>query len=605
MTQTKKDLLQKYYRQELEYLRKTGKKYAKQYPKIARRLELSADGSSDPHIERLIESFAFLTARIQCNLDSEFQHISTALLGTLYPQFMSPVPSMATAQFQLDPDQAEPGSVYEIPKATPLVKKTNYGDIKFRTCYPVELWPVEVIQADFLPPDHFQFKLSNVLTVLRLRIQGKRTSLSDLPIERLRFYLNGEIYPLYELLFGNVAHIAVTTIKNDTPVLRLSKDAIHPVGFGSNEDVLPYHPNTHTGYRLLQEYFTFPEKFMFFDLEFGESPINTLLHPGVEWIDVLIMLDQLPADSLHIDKDTFSLGCTPIINLFEQYTEPIRVDETRVEYILEPGKKRESINEIHSILSVSGTSAFDTDTIHIEPFFSFNHHMEGKEQSVFWNSRRESIHEEDFYGTRMLLSFVDLDFNPSVPPARTVFAKVLCTNRLLAHDKISAGEEIQLEKPAPVSDILILEKPTPQIDPPLQGATLWRLISHLSLNYLSLNGSDESLRALKEILLLYDLSQKSDIAKQVAGIKDMSCNKTVTRIGVEAWRGFCRGIEITLTFDEQEYAGSSAFLFASVLNRFFPLYAAINSFTKLIIKSEQRRGDWKEWPPMVGEQIIL
>ena len=139
-----------------------------------------------------------------------------------------------------------------------------------------------------------------------------------------------------------------------------------------------------------------------------------------------------------------------------------------------------------------------------------------------------------------------------------------------------------------------------------------RLISHLSLNYLSLSNGEESLKALREILMLYSFSDhiytyqhQASTYQQISGIREMSCRKVVRRVGADAWKGFCRGIEVTLTFDERLYVGSSAFLLASVLNHFFPLYASVNSFTHLIIKSYQREGIWKKWPPTAGEQIVL
>ena len=239
-----------------------------------------------------------------------------------------------------------------------------------------------------------------------------------------------------------------------------------------------------------------------------------------------------------------------------------------------------------------------------EPYFSFNHLMEEKDHRSFYFSRRQGTGRGDLPGTEMLLSFVDLDFNPSIPPATTVFAHTLCTNRRLA-EEMPAGAVFQMEKAAPLSSITALRKPTPQIDPPLDGASLWRLISHLSLNYLSLSQGDESLKALREILKLYCFSDHPDTQHQISGIREMSTRQVVRRTGPDAWRGFCRGIEITLVFDERLYVGSSAFLQANVLNRFFPLYGAINSFTQLIIKSKQKEGVWKKWEPVAGDQIVL
>ena len=596
--------LLEYYKRELTYLRKMGVAFAEQYPKVAGRLELGLDQCPDPHIERLIEAFAFLTGRIQYNIESEFPRFSMALLGILYPHFLNPIPSMSVARFEVDPTQGKLTTGHLIPKHTPLFAQTQQGQIcRLRTCYPVTLWPVDITYAGFESTDQFDFldTAPNVALVLRLRVESPEGPLSELELKRLRFYLNGDgmlVNSLYELLLCHVLRVAILPEKGKKPIF-LPNESILPVGFGVDEEALPYPVNAHPGYRILQEYFTFPEKFLFFEID------NLETRGSERFFDILIMLDQMPGTRLTVDSDTFCLGCTPVINLFRKTTDPIRLDERHTEYRLIPDKRRENITEIHSILSVSATSNPGDDTKTFEPYYSFNHHMEMSEHKAYWIARTQSTGRKDLPGTEIFLSFVDLDFNPSLPPTTTVFAHTLCTNRRLA-EELPAGAILQIEEAAPLSRISTLGKPTPQIEPPLKGATLWRLISHLSLNYLSLsNGGGESLKALREILRLYSFSERASTYQQISGMREMSCRKVVRLVGSDAWRGFCHGIEVTLVLDERLYVGSSAFLLASVLNRFFPLYASMNSFTQLIIKSEQREGIWKKWQPMAGEQIVL
>ena len=592
-----------YYQRELTYLRKMGVAFAEQYPKVAGRLELGPDQCPDPHIERLIESFAFLTARIQYDLESEFPRLASAILGAIYPQFLRPVPSMTVAQFEVDPTQGKLTSGHVIPKHTPLFAQTQQGQTcRFRTCYPVVLLPVSLDYAGFESTDQFDFldALPNVSLVLRFRIKSRAVSLKELEFNRLRFYLNGDrmlVFSLYELLLNHVVKVALLPEGSHQPVF-LPEASIIPVGFGPDEDVLPYPSNAHAGYRVLQEYFTFPEKFLFLDIDHLNQ------HASDQCFDILFLIDQMPAERLVIDESTFCLGCTPIINLFPKTTDPIRLDHRTSEYRLNPDKRREKTTEIHSIVSVSASADNRDTSLIFEPYFSFNHLMEEKDHRSFYFSRRQWTGRGDLPGTEMLLSFVDLDFNPSIPPATTVFAHTLCTNRRLA-EEMPAGAVFQIEKAAPLSSITALRKPTPQIDPPLDGASLWRLISHLSLNYLSLSQGDASLKALREILRLYCFSDHPETQHQIAGIREMSTRQLVRRIGPDAWRGFCRGIEITLVFDERLYVGSSAFLLANVLNRFFPLYGSINSFTQLIIKTKQKEGVWKKWEPVAGDQIVL
>ena len=599
----REDLLRAYWR-ELSYLRREGAAFAETYPKVAGRLEMGADTSPDPHVERLIESFAFLTARIQHNLDSEFPEIATELLNILHPHYLNPIPSMAIARFEVDPERGKITSGHRVAKHTPLFAHSPNGPVcRFRTCYPVTLWPVEVPYAGFESTGQFDFldAATEVATVLRLRVEARSGSLAELEMDRLRFYLNGDrmlVDVLYELLFCQCR--GVVLLPEGDPggkPVRLTPDALHPVGFGRDEEVLPYPPYSQPSYRLLQEYFTFPQKFLFVDVD------GLGAHGSKQAFDLLILLDRSPG-RMPVDHSTFALGCTPVINLFPRTTEPIRLDHRKIEYPLVPDARRERFTEIHSVLSVTGSSDPRNRVKVYEPFYSFNHHMADREHKAFWHARRQPSLRKSVPGSEMVLSLVDLDFRPYLPPTETVFAHTLCTNRALA-EQLPAGALLQCDEAVPASRIVCLTKPTPQLSPPSDGSTLWRLVSHLSLNYLSFSTGEDSLKALREILKLYSFSERAPVHQQIQGIREMSLRKVVHRMGREAWRGFCRGTEVTLVFDESAYVGGGAFLLAAVLNRFLALYSSVNSFTQLVIKSQQREGVWKRWQPMAGEQMVL
>ncbi len=615
MSQNERNLLLQYYKAELSYLRKMGAAFGREHPKIAGRLELGIDQSPDPHVERLIESFAYLTARIQYNLDQEFPRISTALLDILYPQFLSPIPAMTVAEFEPDPLHGGLLSGYSIPKNTPLHAKaessTGEHKCRFRTCYPLTLWPVQVVDAGFEARERYRFldqddaqaglKSGQVAAVIRIRLRSLNQTFDKMDIRSLRFYLNAErvvANSLYELIFCHVHKLVLLPEGDpDRKPIFLPDDAIAPVGFGQDEAVLPYPPNTHRGYRLIQEYFVFPQKFLFFDL----NDINR--HESQKRFDILLLLSQRPARELYLGPQTFKLGCTPVINLFSKTSDPVRMDGRQTRYPLCPDKRRERTTEIHSILSVSAAPDPDNRAEQVEPFFSFNHYAQSRSASVYWYAQRNDSRLKSLPGTQMEIAFTDLDFNPRLPHQKTLYAHTLCTNRRLAED-VPEWARLYFETDAPVAQIRTLFRPTPPLDPPMEGKTLWRLISHLSLNYLSLGSNRESLRALQEILKLYSFSERQSTEKEINGLAAMRCRPVVRRIGQNAWKGFCRGIEISLEFDESLYEGSSAFLLAAVLNRFFALYSSVNSFTRLIIYSKQREGVWNQWPPLAGEQAV-
>ncbi len=613
--------LLKYYKSELTYLRRMGSVFAERYPKVAKRLELGRDECADPHVERLIEAFAFLTGRLQHEIDSEFPDITSALLNILHPQLTNPIPSMAVAQFNIDRDQGKLTTGFTIDRHTPIFADATEGVVcRFRTCYPVTLWPLKVTGASLESTRRWNFidADSNAVAALRLRVEclpgGK---LNELQLDRLRFYLNGDptsVKTLYELLFCNVHDVAIQFPKSTTP-LYLGRDSIQPVGFETYDDVLPHPPNVHPGYLLLLEYFAFPKQYLFFDLCFDQSnperrdttnSLRDFIPLGdVDSFDVLLLLNRRPKENLFVDENTFSLGCTPIINLFPKTTEPIRLDHRSLEYPLVPDKRRERTTEIHSILSVSASSNDADTTQRLEPFYSYNHRLESSDHKAFWHSRRVASQRREITGTEMLLSFLDLDLNPSMPAMQTVYAHTLCTNRELPSE-LPVGTVFQMEQFAPLNrerPIVCLGKPTRPLPPPLRGATAWRLISHLSLNHLSLSEEKDSLPALKEILRLYCITESHH--QLIDGIKEMSCRRVMRHVGTDPWRGFCRGQEVTLVLDEEFYEGSGGFLFGAVLNRFLASYAAVNSFTQLVIKSRQREGTWKKWEPMAGEAILL
>lgn len=598
-----------YYQRELAYLRHRGIEFAERYPKVANRLEYTGVEARDPHVERLIESFAFLTARLQRNIDSEFPEIPTALLSVLYPHLVAPVPSMAIAHFKVDAAQARAAQGFLIPRQTPVFAETagpqrDRLTCRFRTGYPVTLWPIEIVHADLGPATEYDFldDLPEAAAVLRLRLQCQgQWSFADVAPPSLRFFIRAEpgaAGAIYELLFNALIGVALLPEGRKSPDIRLPPEAVAPVGLALEDGLLPYPSNAHLGYRIIQEYFTFPEKFHFFDL--------TRLPPlgAHRSVDLLFLLSDSPQRRLGINRRSFALGATPIINLFPKTTEPIRIDQTRNEYLLVPDNRWERSTEIHSILKVSATSSVEDDSRTFQPYFSFNHHLSMDAPSAFWTARRQATGRADMPGTDVLLSFLDLGFTPTRPPAQTIFAHTLATNRGLA-EHIVPETRLEIEIDAPIAGITCLTKPTPQISPPLGGDTLWRLVSHLSLNQLSLGNGEQGLNALREILRLYAGIDGGTVEKQIQGLRSLASRPVVRRIGQEGWRGFCRGVEIALGIDETLYVGASAFLLSAVLSRFFGLYAATNAFTELVVTSAQRDGVWKRWPPLAGERIVL
>jgi type VI secretion system protein ImpG len=598
----------RYYFDELSYLRDAGRSFAREHKKVAARLDMPHGETADPHVERLIESFAFLTARLQRQMRAEFPEITTGLLGVLYPQLVQPIPPMAIACFDVGSTIKGLTDGFAVHRKTPLFAQDSTGlTCRFRTCYETTLWPVTVLAAVFEPADYHGIPSGNA--VLRIRLKAREDLLRNPAfLPSLRFFLDGPpelTGTLYEILFANTIDILLADESSDRPV-SLGLDALQSLGFAPEEEVLPYPTNALPGYRLLQEYFSFQQKFLFFDVKHlnRRACASDQAAANSGTLDLLFVLNDLPQPEPAILARNFRLGCTPIVNLFQKTSEPIRLDHLQLEYRLVADIRRETTTEIHSVLGVSGSANPADASRKYQPFYSFHHSPSGNMPKAFWLGRRVRADRDDLRGTDMYLSFVDTSFDPAMPADETVFAQLLCTNRWLA-SQLPDRAELNIEETTPVLRIACVTKPTVPLYPPLGGPSLWRLVSSSSLNSASLTADRQGLDALRETLRLYSFSQHNFAQQEIDGICEMQTRKVLRRFGPDAWRGFRRGTEISFVFDTMKYKGSSALLMASVLRNFLGLYSSVNTFTQVVAKRSTIDGEWKRWAPLAAEQEII
>ncbi len=615
------DELLPYFQQELTFLRHMGQEFSEKYPKIAGRLDLSADGSRDPHVERIVEAFAYLNARIQYKLDDDFPEIIESLLGVLYPHYQQPTPSMAIIQFQLDRSQANRTSGHEVKRGTFLETEPVNGErCRYQTCYPALAWPFELKSAS-LTARPFQapstLKSSPAESVLKLELQtlDPELTFSQIDLGSLRFYLHTSqahnAFELYELLLSDAIEVVMASSPADPQPVSLSKSSLVPVGFGRDEGMFPYSARSFPGYRLLTEYFAFPEKFRFIDLT-GLTP-ERLARMGNR-LEVYVYFNRSSRElERAVSKDNFRLGCAPIVNLFPQRADPFLLTQRQVDYRVIPDARRVSALEIYSIDRVSATSP-NGDLAEFLPFYSLRHGTERGAEQKFWKAdRRPGVSSQsgvaDDRGTEMHLSLVDLGFSPTAPADWTVEVETTCLNRDLPGLLPSGGGRPKLdltEGKGLISSISCLTRPTSTIRPKLGQGVRWRLLSHLSLNHLSLSKTGDGAESLREILKLYNVHDDSETRKMIDGILRVRSRRVVGRLA-SAINGLCQGMEVAIHFDETKLSGSGVYLFASVLDRFLGLYASINSFTRLVATSEQRQnqGEVWRWPARAGEKALL
>ncbi len=595
------DELLNYYEQELSYIRRMGGEFARKYPKIAGRLLLDADKSADPHTERLIEAFAFIAGRIHKKIDDDFPEITESLFSIIYPHYNNPIPSLTIVRFDPLLQNISEGG-YLIDRGTKLFSRPVNGETCiFQTCQPVAIWPLELAELDLREP---KSPVKGAQQVIYLKLKTvNRIPIAKLDWSNLRFFLHGQqqhVFYLYELLFNNVCRVEYET--GGKKCLALPPESISPVGFSDEESVLSFSQRSFPGYRLLFEYFCFPEKFLSFDL----TGLEGLKHKACgDSLEVRIYLNRIIKDNVVLDRKTFTLNAAPAVNLFNKIAEPIRVEQRKTEYRVIPDIRRQDSTEVYTVDRVTASTANGSgEQYDYKPFYSMRHHLQTEdhdERRAYWHVQRRESGRYGDKGTEVFLSFTDLDFLPTDPGVDIMTIHTTCSNRdLPARMAIGAPDgDFDLEIAAPITRTTAVMKPTRPRRPTLGGGMHWRLISHLSLNYLSLveGGRD----ALREILRLYDFDDSPVTRQQIDGIVGLSSSYVTKRIR----RAFGRGIQVVIEFDEDKYVGAGIFLFSSILEKFLGQYVSVNSFSQLIVKTMQRSEVLHEWPPRSGKRIIL
>jgi type VI secretion system protein ImpG len=380
------------------------------------------------------------------------------------------------------------------------------------------------------------------------------------------------------------------------------------MGFSESESVLPYPRRSFDGYRLLQEYFAFPEKFFFFELNDLEQPLKAIAGGHAEIIFLIAPFEVEQRQQrlgVGVTAKAVLLGCSPVINLFSQTAEPILLTQRRSEYPVVPDARRRMATEIFSVEDVVSSDPVSHELTHYEPFYSYRHRTLREKNQTFWYSTRRPSPRKGDEGSEVSLFLVDLSMRTCLPDTQTITVHCTCTNRdILSRLPFgNEGGDFEVEGIGSIKGAIALRKPTPTLRPPMGRDALWRLISHLALNYLSI--VEEGKEALQEVLRLYNFSDSADLDKQISGIVGVSSKRHFARINSESGIAFARGTQVQIEFDEEDYAGGGVYLFAAVIDHFLGLYASLNSFSQLVVKTRQRREVLKEWPPRAGQAILM
>jgi type VI secretion system protein ImpG len=609
--------LLEYYERELGYLRQLGGKFAEKYPRVASRLLLERDRCDDPHVERLLEGFAFLAARIHLRIEDDFPEVTSALLGIVAPHYLRPIPSMTVVECQVDPEQGKQSAGQTMPAGTPLVTKklVDGAPCRFRTAYPVDLWPFTVSECEWRQPERIAgpVRVPGAVGVLRVKLECARdVDFTQLNPQRLAFYLAGEstvAHTLYELLSRNcIAVLVRNPQQRDAKTIAISMSHLRAMGFEEDEALLPFPRRSFDGYRLLQEYFTFPEKFLFFEIGGLEAIAEAGCTSQAELLFFCSRFERPERSQdleVGVSAQTVRLGCTPVVNLYSQVAEPILVTHTKHEYQVIPNLRRQDTTEIHSIDEVLASNTARRESIPIEPLYAYRYQTRKSGNRAYWHAvrRRNELGERE--PSSIHLSLVDVDGVLTEPNAEVLTVRCSCSDFDLPSRLpfgLDEGDFAAEDFPA-IRQITALRRPTPSYDPPPAKGQLWRLVSQLSLNYLSI--VEGGVPSLQEILRLHNFTDSSYLENQIGGITQIDSRPHFAIMQSVYGDLPARGTRVEIEFDERQFVGGSAYLFATVLDRFLGCYTSINSFCQLAARTNQRKELLGEWPPKAGYKPLI
>lgn len=609
-----------YYNQELQHIRESAAEFAAEFPKIASRLTLSGIDCADPYVERLLEGFAYLTARVHLKLDAEYPTFTHNLLEIAYPHYLAPTPSVAVVQLCADPDEGSLASGFRIERGAALRGQLGHEEqtaCEYRTCHEVTLWPLEVSRAEYFGnPATALGRLAaaepRAKAGLRIRLKcGAGMPFNTLALDRLPLFLSGadeQPFRLYEQLLGNACALFVKSVDGEWAE-RLPLECIRSRGFDDEDAVLPVVPRAFQGYRLLQEYFALPNRFLFVEFSGLLRGVARCTAQELELVVLFKRFDNVLEGA--VSAAQFVPFCTPAINLFPRRADRIHLSDRAHEYQVIADRTRPLDFEVHSLTQVSGHGSGPEQPF--QPFYAIRDPARYGREQAYYVVRREPRRlssqarrrgpRSTYVGSETFVSLVDVNQAPYRHDLRQLGIGALCTNRdLPLLMPIGTGKsDFTPEDSAPVQAVRCLAGPSRPRASRAHDASAWRLISQLSLNYLSLSEHGQGAAALRELLRLYGDPSDSALQLQIEGLREVRSSPCTRRLPMPGPIVFGRGLEISLEFDENAFRGTGVYLLGAVFERFLARYVSINSFTETVLRTTER-GEVMRWQAQPGRR---
>jgi len=610
-----------YYERELVYLNTVGRELASQYPRLANELGMGAEGSEDPHIRRLIQACALLNARTAKKLDDDYPEFTEALLGSLYPAFLQGVPSCSIVRIG---EGGASGAGSRVESVQSLARGTEMSALhgkgtpcRFRTASPLTLAPCSVVRARYEPVVHapgsvrLPARATGQIAITIESVAPLRL-LHQLGMPRLRLFVDADPLLSSALIDTLFLHVGASFMEvgEGGAWRQIERMPLALGGFAEDDALVPLRPGEHAAYRLLSEYFAFPDKFHFLDIDM--APLAPLLPASAQRFTLHLVVNGLHGDAKAarllgtLGAQHLAPGCATVVNLFHQAATPVRITQRSAMYHVVPGRHEEDV-EVYSIdaVRVLRTVEGRVQSIDYRPYYGLRHGEGGELRERYWFARRDDRavqrhrmkigFTEGSYGEAGTLSIADEQCVASID--------LTCTNgaHATATGVGAPGGDLVSETATGGMLLRLLRKPTPPHRFPSSGGAHWRLVAQLALNHRSLGDLD----AFREVLTLYDVSRSSATQRQIAGVTALETLSSTAWMRSAIGTTLVHGTEVRMTVDEEAFAGASLAVFAEVVNRFFGLYVHVNSFTRLVLRSSQSDRELLRCAPRNGNLTLL
>lgn len=595
-----------YYEKQLQEFGQQSREFAQKYPKIARRLSLNQEQIDDPHIERLIQAFSLVAARIDKKLADSYDVFTRSLFEVMFPQYLKPFPACSVVSFEDISKIKQLTDAHEIPKSTALKSRSFKGvQCEFTTTIPVRLLPISLNNINFKTNPSAHMHLNQNAT-LSFSFEIFNQSTKQLIHEKLPIYLDAiSNFPL-QVLDNVFTKSTGFSLKMGNDFIEIT-NPFEVVGFDETESLLPVDQHTHHAYRLLMEYFCFPEKFNYLNLD-----LNFLKHLPAEQneFEVLIHLKLNLNDQAcirnyaELNVANFKLFSAPVVNLFNKQAEPQKINHKQLEYSLVTDAHHREFYQVYSILEMNmirEKSNQDQVTFPVFPFFAMSHYHQDEVQFFYSVNPTQLKNKSPETG----YSIISKHLSPQSTKSDFISTKLLCCNRDLPHEALSqANNVLTLNDSNLARRALVLKRPSKPYYFEQNKKEQWRIISHLSLNTLSLM-KDDAVSHIKELLELYNLSQLKENHLIIDSIKKINFSLTQKLVEAKPFPLFVRGIKVNLTIDAQVFRGHSLYIFTQLLSHVFNLKVQMNSYVDVIVSDSNSQQELYQCVQNVGGKKLL